>query len=126
MAIDEPVIVLKSFKFITKAFIVCLVMCEVLITESVAQRCSVKKVFLEKKGVLRNFAKFPGKHLCQSLFFNKVVGLRPATLLKNTLTKVFSCEFCEISNSTFFYRTAPVAASVIIQIGPGKGHVKSS
>ena len=23
-----------------------------------------------KKGVLRNFAKFTGKHLCQSLFFN--------------------------------------------------------
>ena len=29
-----------------------------------------------KKGVLRNFAKFIGKHLCQSLFFNKVAGLR--------------------------------------------------
>ena len=28
-------------------------------------RCSVKK------GVLRNFAKFTGKHQCQSLFFNK-------------------------------------------------------
>ena len=27
-----------------------------------------------KKGVLKNFAKFTGKHLCQSLFFNKVVG----------------------------------------------------
>ena len=27
-----------------------------------------------KKGVLRNFAKFTGKHLCQSLFFNKVAG----------------------------------------------------
>ena len=35
---------------------------------------------LLKKGVLRNFAKFTGKHLCQSLFFNKVAGLRPATL----------------------------------------------
>ena len=32
-------------------------------------RCSVRK------GVLRNFAKFTGKHLCQSLFFNKVSGL---------------------------------------------------
>ena len=32
------------------------------------QRCSVKK------GVLRNFAKFAGKHLCQCLFFNKVAG----------------------------------------------------
>ena len=28
-----------------------------------------------KKGVLRNFAKFRGKHLCQSLFFNKAAGL---------------------------------------------------
>ena len=27
-----------------------------------------------KKGVLRNFAKFTGKHLCQGLFFNKVAG----------------------------------------------------
>ena len=25
-----------------------------------------------KKGVLKNFAKFTGKHLCESLFFNKV------------------------------------------------------
>ena len=38
-----------------------------------------------KKGALRNFAKFTGKHLCQSLFFNKVAGLRPATLLKRRL-----------------------------------------
>ena len=36
------------------------------ILKSSHQRCSVKK------GVLRNFAKFTGKHLCQSLFFNKV------------------------------------------------------
>ena len=35
-----------------------------------------------KKGVLRNFVKFTGKHLHQSLFFNRVAGLRPATLLK--------------------------------------------
>ena len=27
-----------------------------------------------KKGVLKNFANFAGKHLCQSLFFNKVEG----------------------------------------------------
>ena len=33
------------------------------------RRCSVKK------GVLRNFAKFTGKQLCQGLFFNKVAGL---------------------------------------------------
>ena len=40
-------------------------------TEAVARRCSVKKC------VLRNFAKFTGKHLFQGLFFNKVVGLSP-------------------------------------------------
>ena len=28
-----------------------------------------------KNGVLRNFAKFTGKHLCQSLFSNKVAVL---------------------------------------------------
>ena len=38
------------------------------------QRCSIQK------RVLRNFTKFVGKHLCKSLFFNKVAGLRPATV----------------------------------------------
>ena len=40
-----------------------------------------------KKVVLRNFSKFTGKHLCQSLFFNKVAGLRhsPATLFSGHL-----------------------------------------
>ena len=36
-------------------------------------------------GVLRNFAKLTGKHLCQGLFFNNVAGMRPATLLKKKL-----------------------------------------
>ena len=35
-----------------------------------------------KKGVLRNFTKFTEKHLCQGPIFNKVAGLRPATLLR--------------------------------------------
>ena len=35
-----------------------------------------------KKRVLRNFAKFTGKHLCQ-LFFNKVAGLRTDEHLVN-------------------------------------------
>ena len=37
-------------------------------------RSSLPEVFY-KKGVLRNFAKFKRKNLCQSLFFNKVAGL---------------------------------------------------
>ena len=32
---------------------------------------------------------------------------------KETLAQVFSCEFCEIFKTTFFYRTPLVAASVI-------------
>ena len=44
--------------------------------KSSRRRCSVRK------GIHRNFANFAGKHLCQSLFFNKVAGLRAATLLK--------------------------------------------
>ena len=38
-----------------------------------------------KEGVLRNFTKFTGKHLCQSLFLNKVGDVRPATLSKKWL-----------------------------------------
>ena len=37
------------------------------------QRRSHRKCSL-RKGLLRNFAKFTGKRLCQSLFFNKVAG----------------------------------------------------
>ena len=36
-------------------------------------RSSRTEVFC-KRVVLRNFAKFTAKHLCQSLFFNKVAG----------------------------------------------------
>ena len=63
-----------------------------------------------KKGVLGNFTKFTGKHLCQSLFLNKVAGLCNF-IKKETLAQVFSCEFCEISKNTFSYRTPLVAAS---------------
>ena len=39
-------------------------------------RSSRPEVFC-KKAVLRNFAKFTGKHLCQSLLFSNVAGLTP-------------------------------------------------
>ena len=39
-------------------------------------RSSRLEVF-SKKVVFKNFIKFTGKHLCQSLFFNKVAFLRP-------------------------------------------------
>ena len=60
------------------------------------QKCAIKK------GVLKNFAKFAG-NICVSLFFNKVAGLRPASLLKKeSLAQEFSCEFCEIFKNHFF------------------------
>ena len=46
-------------------------------------RSSRPEVFLESAP--RNFAKFTGKHLCQSLSFNKVADPRSATLLKKRL-----------------------------------------
>ena len=72
-------------------------------------RSSRLEVFC-RRGVLRNFAKFTGKHLCQSLFLNKFPGLKLATLLKKeALAQVFFYEICEISKNTFSYRTPPVA-----------------
>ena len=50
-------------------------------------RSSRPEVFC-KKGVLRKFAKFLGKHLCQSLFFNKVAGL-PVNFVKFLRTSFF-------------------------------------
>ena len=55
-----------------------------------------------KKGVLGNFAKFTGQHLCQNLFFNKVVGLRPANLLKKRLWhSCFPVNFAEFLRTPF-------------------------
>ena len=55
-----------------------------------------------KKGVLRNFVKFTEKHLRQSLFFNKVAGLRPATLLKKRLWhRCFPVSFVKFLRTPF-------------------------
>ena len=68
-------------------------------------RSSRPEVFC-KKGVLRNLAKFTGKHLCQSLFFKKVAGLRPETLLKKRLWHgCFPVNFVELLRTPFFKRT---------------------
>ena len=61
------------------------------------QRCSIRK------GVLKNFAKFTGKHLCQSIIINKGVGLRPAALLKKRLWhRCFPVNFAEFLRTPFF------------------------
>ena len=65
-------------------------------------RSSRPEVFC-KKGVLRNFAKFAGKHLCQSPFLNKVAGIRPATILKKRFRhRYFPVNFVKFLRTPFF------------------------
>ena len=55
-----------------------------------------------KKDVLRNFAKFTGKHLCRTLFFTKVAGLRPTTLFKKRLWhRCFPVDFAKFLRAPF-------------------------
>ena len=62
------------------------------------QRCSVKNA------VLKNFAKFTGKHLCQSTFLNKVAGCRPqaCNFIKNETRKKI---LLRKSSEHLYYRT---------------------
>ena len=56
-----------------------------------------------KKGVLRKFTEFAGKRLCQSLFFNKFAGLKPATLLKMRLwRRCFPVKFLKFLRAPFY------------------------
>ena len=58
------------------------------------------------EGFLKNFTKFKGKHLCQSLLFNKVAGLRPANLFKKRLRRnCFSVNFVKFLRTTFLQAT---------------------
>ena len=66
------------------------------VVEAVAQRYSVKKLFLEiSQNSLEN--------TCARANFTK----------KEALAQVFSCEFYEISKNTYSYRTPLVAASEV-------------
>ena len=63
-------------------------------SRSCHQRCSVKK------GVLRNFTEFTGKHLCQRLF----QALACNFIKRESLAQVFSVNFVKFLR-TLFYRT---------------------
>ena len=60
------------------------------------------EVFFYIKGVLKNFAKFTRKYLCQSLLFNKVSDLRPTTLLKRNSEADVFLWILQILKNTFF------------------------
>ena len=58
-----------------------------------------------KKGVLKNFANFTGKHPCWNIFYNQVAGLQPAGFLKkdsnaSNTSAFLSCEVCETFKNT--------------------------
>ena len=59
------------------------------------------KVFYEKD-VLENFAKFIGKHLCQSLLFNKVAGWLATLLKKRLWHRSFRMNFAKFSRTPFY------------------------
>ena len=84
------------------------------------QRCSIKK------GVLRNFTKFKGKQLCQSLFFKKVVGLRHATLVKKRLWhRCFPVNFVKFLRIPFLQNTSGrLLLSLVKQSGKAKSILK--
>ena len=70
----------------------------ILLTQSTFRK--IVKVF--------SFFRFTSSHpemLCKKGFLRNFPNFK-----KETLTQVFSCEFCEICKNTFSYRTLPVAA----------------
>ena len=70
-------------------------------------RGSRPEVFFEKR-VLKNFAKFKGKHLCWCLVFNKTAGLRFVTcvaIFKKTLQqRCFPVNSAEFLKPPLLYR----------------------
>ena len=64
-----------------------------------------------KKGVLKIFTKFTGKHLRQSLFFNKVAGLKCSASLQLYLKKrlwrsCFPVNFAKLLRTPFLQNTS--------------------
>ena len=57
-----------------------------------------------KKAILRNFAKFTGKHMCQIIFFNKVAGL--SFLKKRLWHRCFSVNFAKFLRAAFLQNTS--------------------
>ena len=68
-----------------------------------------------KKDV-KNFAKFTGKHLCQSLFLDKVAGLIYTSLFLN---KVAGLRPATLSKKRLWYKCFPVNFAKFFRAPPG-------
>ena len=78
---------------------------DLLAVEEAHKMCSIKR------SVLKNFAKFTGKHLCGSLFLIKLQTLRPRTLLKTESSAGVFCLFHEFLKSNYFVEPDATATS---------------
>ena len=79
-----------------------------ILTEAVVRRCSVKKMFLK-------ISQNSQENTCAWVsFFNKVAGLACNFIKNKTLAQAFSSESCNVFKNTFFYRTPPVVAFVLM------------
>ena len=97
---------LTGFYMMGRLVVKGLNMCNVC-PEAVVRRCSVKTVFFK---IPQNFT---GKHLCQSLFFNKVAGLWSATLLKKWLmAKIKILEYRQNFSGAYGKFPANISTSV--------------
>ena len=65
---------LKENTLYTTFLLVCFSLTyKISLYDFIISKSSRPEVFC-KKDILKNFAKFAGKHLCKSLFFHKVAG----------------------------------------------------
>ena len=103
-------ILIANMKFDWLRNIATLTYCSLRFERCILQLSNLQDVSY-KKGILKNFAKFEGKHLYQSFFFDKVVGLACNFIKKETLLQVFLCEFCKSFKNASFYRTLLMATS---------------
>ena len=71
------------------------------------QRCSIEKA------VLKNFTISTGKRLRWSLFLIELQAGRPAIVLKETSTKVFSCEYSGNFKNTYSEENMQTIASAV-------------
>ena len=77
-----------------------------MLPDTVARRCSVTKLFLG------NLAKFTEKHLCQSLFFNKVSSHTSGGcfcityFVKNIASKSFLIN-CDSRQNIYYFKHSP-------------------
>ena len=86
----------------------------------VSHRSSRLEAVFCEESVLKNFAKFTGKNLCQSFLLKKsfIKNFLKKFIRGETMEQVLSCEFCKIFKSTFFYSTTPLSVSILTQITP--------